>query len=66
MGGQVLELQSEKDQRIGREQGREQILSLNHILISQKRYSDLDKASLDPDYCQQLLEEFNLLSDTDE
>lgn len=59
MGGQVLELQSEKDQRLGREQ----MVELTRILISQNRLADLNHALDDPDYCQQLLVEFNLLKD---
>ena len=70
MSGQVLELQSEKDQRIsrkiGRKSGQDQILSLSHIMISQGRYADLNKATLDPDYCQQLLEEYHLTDESDD
>lgn len=57
MGGQVFELQSEKDQKIGLER----MMQLNSILISQGKFDELNKASSDLDYCQKLLIEFHLI-----
>jgi hypothetical protein len=61
MGGQVLELQSEKDQKIGLER----MMQLNSILISQGKLDELNKASSDLDYCQKLLIQFHLTDESE-
>ena len=44
----------------GHSQGEERVLHLNRLLIAQKRYDDLERASEDKDYRDQLYKEFEI------
>lgn len=44
----------------GTAEGEERVLHLNRLLIAQKRYDDLERASKDKDYRDQLYKEFEI------
>ena len=45
----------------GKVEGQKGILELNSILLKDKRYDDLEKATNDQEYRNQLLEQYKLL-----
>ncbi len=46
---------------IGIEKGKKQLATLTRILLKDKRYTDLDKATSDDNYYQQLLKKYNII-----
>lgn len=70
MGGHVIETATERYFRIGREQGIEQgieqgedrVNSLNNKLIAAGRIEDLNKATTDKRFQEQLMKEFGIIS----
>lgn len=59
-----LEQGHEKGLAEGREEGRNQIQALNLRLLDDNRLEDLKRAASDSVFCQQLLEEYGLLTPT--
>lgn len=44
----------------GREQGEERIIRLNTFLLNEKRYDDLERATRDKDFRQQLMDQYGI------
>lgn len=53
-------IEREEGRTEGLAEGAERVSRLNLLLIEQNRYDDLEKASKNPEYRQQLFEEFGL------
>ena len=44
----------------GQEQGEERIIRLNTFLLNEKRYDDLERATRDKDFRQQLMDQYGI------
>ena len=56
----TLMLRDQENLEKGLEQGEERMVKLNQILIRKKRYRELERASTDRAYRQELFRKYNL------
>ena len=60
MGGKVLELESERLLSEGEKKGEANLGKLVSALLKDKRYSDIEKVSVDEHYREKLYKEFDM------
>ncbi|MCI5596190.1 MAG: hypothetical protein MR380_05685 [Lachnospiraceae bacterium] len=53
-------MQGWEEKAMEREAGKEQMSKLDLLLLKEKRYEELEKASIDPEYCKILMKKYGL------
>ena len=56
----VRYMQGWEEKAMEREAGKEQMSKLDMLLLKEKRYEELEKASIDPEYCKILMKKYGL------